>query len=70
MFGPARLPAGITQKVSAALGQALADKAIHNKLIDAGLEPQFLSPKDTAVFVAQDMARWKEAVVKAGVKTE
>jgi tripartite-type tricarboxylate transporter receptor subunit TctC len=56
--------------VSAALGQALADKTIHNKLIDAGLEPQFLSPKDMSVFVAQDMARWKEVVVKAGVKTE
>lgn len=70
MFGPARLPAGITQKVSAALGQALANKTIHNKLIDAGLEPQYLSPKDMSVFVAQDIARWKEVVVKAGVKTE
>ena len=70
MFGPARLPAGITQKVSAALGQALADKTINSKLIDAGLEPQYLSPKDMSVFVAQDIARWKEVVVKAGVKTE
>ena len=70
MFGPARLPAGITQKVSAALGQALADKNIHNKLIDAGLEPQYLSSQDMAAFVAQDIGRWKEVVVKAGVKTE
>jgi tripartite-type tricarboxylate transporter receptor subunit TctC len=70
IFGPARLPEGITQKVSAALGQALADKTIHKKLIDAGLKPQFLAPKEMSVFVAQDIARWKEVVVKAGVKTE
>ena len=70
IFGPARLPEGITQKVSAALGQALADKTIHKKLIDAGLEPQFLAPKEMSVFVAQDIARWKEVVVKAGVKTD
>lgn len=70
MFGPARLPAAITQKISTALGQALADKTINNKLIEAGLEPQYLSPQDMSVFVAQDMARWKEVVAKAGVKTE
>lgn len=70
MFGPAKLPASITQKVSTALGQALADKTINNKLIEAGLEPQYLSPQDMATFVAQDVARWKDVVVKAGVKTE
>jgi tripartite-type tricarboxylate transporter receptor subunit TctC len=70
MFGPAQLPASISQKVSAALEQAIADKAIYGKLIDAGLEPQYLSPKLMAEFVARDIARWKEVVVKAGVKTE
>ncbi len=70
MFGPAQLPANISQKVSAALEQAIADKAIYGKLIDAGLEPQYLGPKPMATFVAQDIARWKEVVVKAGVKTE
>jgi tripartite-type tricarboxylate transporter receptor subunit TctC len=70
MFGPAQLPASVSQKVSAALEQAIADKAIYGKLIDAGLEPQYLSPKPMAEFVARDIARWKEVVVKAGVKTE
>ncbi len=70
MFGPAQLPANISQKVSAALEQAIADKTIYGKLIDAGLEPQYLSPRPMAEFVAQDIARWKEVVVKAGVKTE
>jgi tripartite-type tricarboxylate transporter receptor subunit TctC len=70
MFGPARLPAAVTQKISTALGQAIADKTINNKLIEAGLEPQYLAPQNMSVFVAQDMARWKEVVAKAGVKTE
>ncbi len=70
MFGPARLPASITQKLSAALGKALADKTISDKLIDAGLEPQYLPSQDMSVFVAQDVARWKEVVAKAGVKTD
>jgi len=70
MFGPAQLPANISQKVSAALEQAITDKIIYGKLIDAGLEPQYLSPKSMAEFVARDIARWKEVVVKAGVKTE
>jgi len=70
LFGPAQLPANISQKVSAALEQAIADKAIYNRLIDAGLEPQYLGPKPMATFVAQDIARWKDVVLKAGVKTE
>jgi tripartite-type tricarboxylate transporter receptor subunit TctC len=70
LFGPAQLPSPISLKVSAALEQAIADKAIYNKLIDAGLEPQYLSPKSMATFVAQDIARWKDVVEKAGVKTE
>lgn len=70
MFGPARLPAAVTQKISTALGQAIADKTINNKLIEAGIEPQYLAPQNMSVFVAQDMARWKEVVAKAGVKTE
>lgn len=70
MFGPARLPAAVTQKISTALGQAIADKTVNNKLIEAGLEPQYLAPQNMSVFVAQDMARWKEVVAKAGVKTE
>ena len=70
LFGPAQLPASISQKVSSALEQAIADKTIYDKLINAGLEPQYLGPKPMAAFVAQDIARWKEVVVKAGVKTE
>jgi tripartite-type tricarboxylate transporter receptor subunit TctC len=40
------------------------------EVVDAGLEPQYLSPKPMATFVAQDIARWKDVVVKAGVKTD
>ena len=70
LFGPAQLPSDISQRVSVALEQAISDKAIYSKLIDAGLEPQYLGPKPMADFVSQDIARWKEVVVKAGVKTE
>ena len=70
LFGPAQLPEPIVQKVSAALGQAIADPTIYAKLVDAGLEPQYLASAAMSAFVAQDIARWKEVVVKAGVKTE
>ena len=70
MFGPANLPQEISQKVSRALHTAISDPAIRTKLIDAGLEPQYLNPRAMSEFVAQDIARWKDVVLKAGVKTE
>ena len=60
MFGPARLPAAVTQKISTALGQAIADKTINNKLIEAGLEPQYLAPQNMSVFVGK---KWSPKLV-------
>ncbi|MBN9427863.1 MAG: tripartite tricarboxylate transporter substrate binding protein [Burkholderiales bacterium] len=70
MFGPAKLPAGVRDKLSSALRHAIDDQGVKQKLIEAGLEPEYLAPAQFETFIARDIALWKDVVQRAGVKTE
>ncbi|NYT22672.1 tripartite tricarboxylate transporter substrate binding protein [Alcaligenaceae bacterium] len=69
MFGPAQLPQPIVDKLSAALRDAINDPTVNSLLIEAGLAPSYLSPREMADFVASDIAMWKDVVTRAGVET-
>ncbi len=70
LFGPAKLPNPVRDKLSASLQAALSDPAIVAKLSDAGLEPAYLPPREFEAYMASDMRMWKDVVMRAGVKTD
>jgi tripartite-type tricarboxylate transporter receptor subunit TctC len=70
LFGPARLPLPIRDRLYNALREAINDPVVNRKLIDAGLEPALLNPAETDAFVTKDMAKWKEVVRLARVPLE
>jgi tripartite-type tricarboxylate transporter receptor subunit TctC len=66
LFGPARLPATITEKLHAAIVAALNDPKLRDQLKNEGASPVGSSPADFANFVRADVERWAPIVRQSG----
>jgi tripartite-type tricarboxylate transporter receptor subunit TctC len=70
VFGPAKLPADITNKLNAAIVAALNDPEMRARLQSEGATPAGGSAADFAAFVRDDVAHWAPIVKAAGAKVE
>ena len=70
LFGPARLPDAIRDKLFAALRDALAVPEVEARLVDTGLAPAPLAPAEFRAFIERDTDTWREVVKAAGIKPE
>ncbi len=66
VFGPAKLPDDITNKLNAAIAAALNDPKMREQLQHEGANPVVRSPTDFAAFVRQDVKRWEPIVKRSG----
>jgi tripartite-type tricarboxylate transporter receptor subunit TctC len=66
LFGPARLPATITEKLHAAIVAALDDAKLRDQMKNEGASPVGSSPADFANFVRADVERWAPIVRQSG----
>jgi len=58
IVGPAKLPAAITQKLSAEINKALASPALQQRLSGEAIEPMPMTPEQFGKFIQADIARW------------
>ena len=65
---PAGSARDIVVKINDAMRMILAKTEVAEKLRSLGLEPTAMSPDAFSRFVAEDVARWKEAVRNTGIK--
>ncbi len=65
-----RTPAGIAEKLSAAIAGILKTADVTNRFRDLYATPVGSSPADTAAFFAQERERWRSVIVSAGIKIE
>ena len=70
IVAPPGTPAGIAEKLSAAIAEILKTADITNRFRDLYATPVGSSPADTAAFFAQERERWRSAIVSAGIKVE
>jgi tripartite-type tricarboxylate transporter receptor subunit TctC len=63
---PAKTPAGVVNRLNAALGQALSDPAVAKRLLDAGAEPSKMTPAEFSKLIANEMDVYGKIV--AGMK--
>lgn len=70
LFGPARLPEPIRDRLFAVMRDALLAPEVSSKLIETGLEPAPLPPAEFRAFIERDIAMWKDVVKKSGVKVD
>jgi tripartite-type tricarboxylate transporter receptor subunit TctC len=67
VFGPANMPADITARLNAAVGEALQAPEVKATLNKAGLVPVWSSPGDLAKRVNAEIGYWREAAA-SGMK--
>jgi tripartite-type tricarboxylate transporter receptor subunit TctC len=73
LFAPAGTPAPVVTKLHGALQTALADATIQKRFTDLGtllFPAEQRSPEALGAYLKAEVARWGEAVTKAGVKGE
>lgn len=66
VFGPAKLPSAITEKLNGAIVAALADPTMRERLKNEGATPVGDTPAAFAAFVREDIERWAPIVKASG----
>ncbi len=58
IVGPARLPAGVTQRLNAEINRALASRSLRERLSAEAIEPMPMTPGDFGRFIQAEILRW------------
>jgi tripartite-type tricarboxylate transporter receptor subunit TctC len=70
LFARAGTPQPIVDRLSAEVLRALANPAVAERLVKAGIEPWPMPPDRLAAFVREDFIRWQGVIRAAGIKPE
>jgi tripartite-type tricarboxylate transporter receptor subunit TctC len=70
LFARAGTPLPIIERLSAEVLRALANPAVAERLVKAGIEPWPMPPDRLAAFVREDFSRWQGVIRAAGIKPE
>ncbi|MDR0225472.1 MAG: tripartite tricarboxylate transporter substrate binding protein [Burkholderiaceae bacterium] len=70
LFAPARTPAAVVAKASAALRSSLEDGEVARALIAQGAEPAPTTPEELARFMQEDTARWARLVKERNLQLD
>ena len=67
-FAPRNTPPEAIERFSAALGKAMSDPALQQRLKDIGVEPLFMPPQELARFVKAERQKWGDIIREANIK--
>jgi tripartite-type tricarboxylate transporter receptor subunit TctC len=70
LFGPAKMPGELVQRISDAARAAMKGDAIRKRLEQDAAEAVASSPEEFARFVKADIARWAPLVQRSGATPE
>lgn len=70
LFGPAKMPPELVQRISDAARSAMKTEAIRKRLEQDAAEAVASSPEDFARFVKADIARWAPLIRRSGATPE
>jgi tripartite-type tricarboxylate transporter receptor subunit TctC len=69
-FAPAKTPKPVVEKLRGALVAAVSDKAVQDRLLAAGIEPQSSTSEELRAFVPVEIKKWADIVKAAGIQPE
>lgn len=70
LFGPAKLPRDVVERVSRALAKALAQEDIREQLGKLAVEASASTPEELSAMVKEQLDIWRKAVQAAGIQPE
>lgn len=69
ILAPAGTPENIVDLLSAESEKILRDPDMQQRIIALGMEPASSTPQEFKVFLKEQLAKWKQAVELAGLKS-
>ena len=69
-FVPTKTPKPVIDRLHAALVAAIADKAVQDRLLAAGIEPESSNYEEMRPFVEAEIKKWADIVKAAGIQPE
>ena len=70
LFGPAKLPAEITARMSKELNAAIQHPEVREKINRQGFDLAGSTPEEMAAFLAEQLSSWGRAFREAGIHAE
>lgn len=70
LFGPARLPAELTQRLNKAFVEALGSAELKARLVTLMAEPMPTTPEQFGAFVKSELAKYEGVVKRSGAKVD
>src|SRR5436190_296003 len=70
VWGPAGIPAGIVNKISADTRKALKDPAVRDRLVGLGNDTMDMSPEEFKIFVRSEVREYARVVKAAGIQPQ
>ena len=67
---PAGTPKDIIARLNSEYAKAVADPAVHKKLVEAGVEPVTSTPEQMAAYVKSETAKWAQVIKLAEIKID
>jgi tripartite-type tricarboxylate transporter receptor subunit TctC len=68
LLAPAKTPPAVIAKLNKAVGDALNDPAVHDKLVKAGATPVGGTPEALGAFMKAEYEKWGKVVAERGIK--
>jgi tripartite-type tricarboxylate transporter receptor subunit TctC len=59
LYGPAALPASVSERLGRELQVILERKDVRQKLLELGVEPAFLPAREMDSFLSEQLANWR-----------
>lgn len=69
-FAPRGTPPEVIRKFSAHMQRALQRPEVRHRLLEIGVEPQYMSPPELAGFVKAERQKWGAIIQAAGIRSE
>jgi tripartite-type tricarboxylate transporter receptor subunit TctC len=70
VVGPPRMPSALAQRISVDFAEVLKLPDVQEKLRAMGTEPGGSSPADTAAFIKEETARWRDVIERNNIRIE
>ena len=70
LFGPAKLPAEITNRMNRELNAAIRRPDVKQKIDQQGFELAGNTPEEMSAFLVEQLGAWKKAFADAGMQPE
>jgi tripartite-type tricarboxylate transporter receptor subunit TctC len=67
---PAKTPADIVAKLNEAYRKAIADPAVRQKIVEAGIDPLEGTPQQLVDYIASEKAKWAKVIADGNIKVE